>query len=72
MVSQSETDFAGLRREDVVWIDLFAPTGDEKRAVEAFLGTEIQSRATAEEIEARWEEDVKNFLPKRAKYLIYE
>ena len=52
MVSQSETDFAGLRREDVVWIDLFAPTGDEKRAVEAFLGTEIQSRATAEEIES--------------------
>ncbi|MBO4761050.1 MAG: magnesium and cobalt transport protein CorA [Bacteroidales bacterium] len=51
-VSQSETDFAGLRREDVVWIDLFAPTGDEKRAVEAFLGTEIQSRATAEEIES--------------------
>ena len=51
-VSQSETDFAKLRREDVVWIDLFAPSGDEKRAVEAFLGTEIQSRATAEEIES--------------------
>ena len=51
-VSQSETDFAKLRREDVVWIDLFTPSGDEKRAVEAFLGTEIQSRATAEEIES--------------------
>ena len=51
-VSQSETDLAGLRREDVVWIDLFAPEGEEKRAVEKFLGVEIQSRATAEEIES--------------------
>ena len=25
LVSQSETDLAGLRLEDVVWIDLFAP-----------------------------------------------
>lgn len=51
-VSQSETDLAALRREDVIWIDLFAPEGDEKRAVEKFLGVEIQSRATAEEIES--------------------
>jgi magnesium transporter len=36
----------------VLWIDLLTPTGDEKRATEAFLGTEIQSRATAEEIES--------------------
>ena len=41
-----------LRLEDVVWIDLINPSGDEKRAVEAFLGTEIQSRAQAEEIES--------------------
>ena len=33
-------------------LDLLSPTGDEKRATEAFLGTEIQSRATAEEIES--------------------
>lgn len=41
-----------LRIEDVIWIDLFAPGGDEKRAAEKFLGTTIQSRATAEEIES--------------------
>lgn len=41
-----------LRIEDVIWIDLFAPAGDEKRAAEKFLGTTIQSRATAEEIES--------------------
>ena len=52
LVSQSETDLAGLRLEDVVWIDLFAPEGEEKRAVEKFLGVEIQSRATAEEIQS--------------------
>ena len=42
----------GLDLADVVWIDLIDPSGDEKRAVEAFLGTEIQSRAQAEEIES--------------------
>ena len=50
-VSQHETDFARLGKENVLWIDLLSPTG-EKRATEAFLGTEIQSRATAEEIES--------------------
>ena len=52
MVSRSETDFGKIRCEDVVWTDLFSPSGDEKRAVEAFLGTTIQSRAQAEEIES--------------------
>lgn len=51
-VSQSEAVFSSLKINDVVWIDLLTPTGDEKRAVEAFLGTEIQSRAQAEEIES--------------------
>lgn len=51
-VSQHETDFAKLSKENVLWIDLLSPTGDEKRATESFLGTEIQSRATAEEIES--------------------
>ena len=51
MVSQSETDFATIPYEDVVWIDLFLPTGDEKRATESYLGTTIQNRAQAEEIE---------------------
>ena len=51
-VSQSEKDFANLELENTVWIDLVDPTGEEKRAVETFLGTEIQSRAQAEEIES--------------------
>ena len=49
---QSETEFAQLAREDVLWIDLLDPSGEEKRATERFLGTEIQSRAQAEEIES--------------------
>ncbi len=52
MVSQSETDFPNIRYDDVIWIDLFSPSGEEKRAAEAFLGTIIQSRAQAEEIES--------------------
>jgi Mg2+ and Co2+ transporters len=38
--------------DDVLWIDLFEPTGEEKRAVEEFLDTTLQSRAQAEEIES--------------------
>jgi magnesium transporter len=38
--------------DDIIWIDLNDPTGEEKRDVESFLGTEIQSRAQAEEIES--------------------
>ena len=49
---QSQTEFATIGKENVLWIDLLSPSGDEKRAVEAFLGTEIQSRAEAEEIES--------------------
>ncbi|MCQ2145850.1 MAG: magnesium and cobalt transport protein CorA [Bacteroidales bacterium] len=52
LVSQSESLFQELQKSDVVWIDLFAPSGDEKRATESFLGTTIQSRAQAEEIES--------------------
>lgn len=52
LVSQSESDFSGLQLSDVVWIDLFAPSGEEKRATEAFLGTVLQTRAQAEEIES--------------------
>ena len=51
-VSPSEKDFARISLEDTVWIDLVDPSGVEKRAVEAFLGTEIQSRAQAEELES--------------------
>ena len=52
LFSQSEKEFAKITLENTVWIDLVDPTGAEKRAVEAFLGTEIQSRAQAEEIES--------------------
>lgn len=41
-----------LTLNDVIWIDLQSPSGDEKRAVEKFLGTTLQSRAVAEEIES--------------------
>ncbi|MCQ2153900.1 MAG: magnesium and cobalt transport protein CorA [Bacteroidales bacterium] len=51
-VAQTETEFASIGKENVLWIDLVSPTGDEKRATEDFLGTEVQSRATAEEIES--------------------
>ena len=50
--SQSITEFASISKENVLWIDLLQPEGDEKRAVESFLGTEIQTRAQAEEIES--------------------
>lgn len=38
--------------DDVLWIDLFSPTGEEKRGVEDFLDMTLQSRAQAEEIES--------------------
>ena len=49
--TQSETEFATISKENVLWIDLQKPTGEQKRAVESFLNTEIQSRAEAEEID---------------------
>ena len=51
-VSQSEKQLKDIALEHTVWIDLIDPDGAEKRAVESFLGTEIQSRAQAEEIES--------------------
>lgn len=60
-ISQSESKFATIPKDSVLWIDLISPSGEEKRAVEAFLDTEIQSRAQAEEIESssRFSEDDK-------------
>lgn len=49
---QSETELVVISKDAVLWIDLLQPSGDQKRAVEAYLGTEIQSRAEAEEIES--------------------
>lgn len=51
-ISQLVTDLKTIIHEDVIWIDMLTPTGEEKRLVEAFLGTEVQSRAQAEEIES--------------------
>ena len=51
-VSQTEKDLSGMSREDVLWIDMLAPSGEEKHTVDRFLGEEIQSRAQAEEIES--------------------
>lgn len=41
-----------LGLDDVLWIDLNNPTGEEKHAAEDFLNTTLQSRAQAEEIES--------------------
>lgn len=59
-VAQSVTALRDFTPETVIWIDLLAPSGEEKHTVEDFLGTEIQSRAQAEEIESSsrfWEEE---------------
>lgn len=45
-------DFATLSRENVLWIDLVDPTGEEKRAAEEFLDCSLQARSKAEEIES--------------------
>ena len=52
LVSQSETELSTLSKDNVLWIDILSPTGEEKHSVDEFLGTEIQSRAQAEEIES--------------------
>ena len=44
MLSRSQTEFATISKENVLWIDILEPTGEEKRATETFLGTEVQSR----------------------------
>lgn len=49
---QSETELSAVSRENVIWIDMLQPTGDQKRLVEQYIGTEIQSRAESEEIES--------------------
>ena len=61
LLAQSEKKFAVIGKENVLWIDLISPSGEEKRATEAFLDVVIQSRAQAEEIESssRFSEDDK-------------
>ena len=50
--SEDMTLLKELGFDDVLWLDLYAPTGEEKREVEEFLETTLQSRAQAEEIES--------------------
>ena len=60
LFTQSITEFAAIGKENVLWIDLLEPSGDEKRAVESYFNAEVQSRAQAEEIESSsrfYEED---------------
>lgn len=50
--SCNESDFLTIPRENVLWIDLFSPTGEEKRSAEEFLDCSLQARSKAEEIES--------------------
>lgn len=51
-LSQSIDILKSISVKDALWLDLDTPTGEEKRAVEIFLNTTLQSRAQAEEIES--------------------
>ena len=59
LTSESPIILEAISPKDALWLDLLDPTGDEKRAVEEFLDTNLQSRAQAEEIESssRYYED---------------
>ena len=59
LTSESIDILKEINARDALWLDLFDPSGDEKRAVEDFLDTNLQSRAQAEEIESssRYYED---------------
>ena len=52
LTTEDTAELDNLGYDDVIWIDLTSPTGDEKRAIESFLNTTLQSRAQAEEIES--------------------
>jgi magnesium transporter len=41
-----------LGYDDILWMDLNGPSGEEKRALEDYLETPLQTRAKAEEIES--------------------
>lgn len=60
-----------LGYDDIIWIDLNDPYGKEKRAVEAYLNTDLQTRAMAEEIESssRYFED-ENIIYANTNFLI--
>lgn len=43
LLGQSETEFAAISKNDLLWIDLLQPTGDQKRAVEAYWDGDSES-----------------------------
>ncbi len=51
-VGESLSILQEIRRDELLWIDLLSPSGEEKKAVETYLDTTLQSRAQAEEIES--------------------
>ncbi len=59
LTAESTDILKNITVKDALWLDLFDPTGEEKRDVEEFLDTNLQSRAQAEEIESssRYSED---------------
>lgn len=52
LTAESTDILKQITAKETLWLDLFDPTGDEKREVEDFLGVNLQSRAQAEEIES--------------------
>ena len=36
--TQTEAELAAISRENVLWIDMLQPTGEQKRFVEQYLG----------------------------------
>ena len=64
LTAESTDILKNITVKDALWLDLFDPTGDEKRDVEEFLDTNLQSRAQAEEIESssRYSEDTRSIF----------
>jgi magnesium transporter len=60
-----------LGYDDILWIDLNNPSGEEKRSLENYLETSLQTRAKAEEIESssRYSE-TENAIFANAEFLI--
>ena len=64
LTAESTDILKSITVKEALWLDLFDPTGDEKREVEEFLDTNLQSRAQAEEIESssRYSEDARSIF----------
>lgn len=52
LTTESTDILKKITPKEALWIDLFDPSGEEKRLAEDFLGVNLQSRAQAEEIES--------------------